>query len=290
MSMKILAHQFFIAERCHSAIRQRSELRQLHGSAFFESFFQRGKNEFAHGVFAQVQNLELLLSSAKESLASGDSRPVGKHLDAIRGVSSEIVRIVRDALSLATMLSERNVNLESRPTELNEWVDVEVSCKDAEKSLEPLARMSGKTIVTRVESPATLPLLKKAFDEILSNLLHNAIKYSRIGTKIKITLHHSGRFSLLDVTSYGIPIRKEDQRRIFELGFRTVEAAQISFNALGIGLHQAENLAKQAGAELYLLASEPVESSASNVLLGRHTPSALDTSLHRNTFRLRTIR
>jgi signal transduction histidine kinase len=146
-----------------------------------------------------------------------------------------------------------------------------------------LLRVSGKTLVVRAEAPLTFPMFKKDFDEILSNLVHNAIKYSSEPSKIKITFTHGTRSSRLDVTSYGIMIPPQDFERIFDRGYRTDLAVAITFNALGIGLYQSRRLAENAAAKLFVSASENLTGIADTSPMRIH---GKDYPVFRNTFRL----
>jgi len=282
LSLKLLAHQFYISERWHLFKKQLAAERDHFGSEMYNSLLSRARGDFAHGVFAKLQTIGLLAENTRTDVKKGNQPAVLDALDAIDGLKEEILRLIKDVLSLETMTSARSTGQASRPGILAEWVDVRESVGMIERALSPLARMSKKTFTIRIEPPSKLPMFKKDFDEILSNLVHNAIKYSGEPSKIKITLSHGTRRSMLDITSYGIEIPKEDRERIFERGYRTREAAAISFNALGIGLFQARRLAEAAGARLSVQASEELTGQASATI----RIQGQEHKAFRNTFRL----
>ncbi|TAI49741.1 PAS domain S-box protein [Flagellimonas allohymeniacidonis] len=80
---------------------------------------------------------------------------------------------------------------------------------------------------------------EKIFELVLSNLIHNAIKYSPENTKIDIQVKETGYALQLKVIDQGIGIPKEEQKFIFNRYFRANNA--LLNQGTGIGL----NIAKQ---------------------------------------------
>jgi len=84
----------------------------------------------------------------------------------------------------------------------------------------------------------------KMIEQIISNLLNNALKYSFSNSKIyldaKITKNNQYVFT---VTNYGLPIPIEEQEKIFDLGYRGQNALTVSHNGIGLGLYLAKKLA-----------------------------------------------
>lgn len=278
MTLKLLAHQFYTSERLAFAQAALAEERHSAGATLFDRVLSRAKGNFAHGVFARLQTISLLISNAKEPLQKNNRPPVEEALDSIGAVAAEIHRLIKDVLSL-----DGNTVRSGRPAAPGDWVNVRGSIAMMERNLGPLTKTTSKSFSSRIEAPEVFPMYKKDFDEILENLLHNAIKYSGDSEKIKITLSHGTRRSMLDVSSIGIAIPRNVWDRIFERGYRTKEAAMITTNALGIGLFQARGLAENAGAKLFVQSSEPLDGHQVRIM-GRHYPA------HRNKFRLLATR
>ena len=91
-------------------------------------------------------------------------------------------RLVRDLLSLSRVESEERV----RPQEL---VDVGAVLASVVSSLRPAADEAGMEIrVVAPESPASVRGDPDQLSQVISNLLENAIKYGRAGTKTEINL------------------------------------------------------------------------------------------------------
>ncbi|ALJ03742.1 histidine kinase [Pseudalgibacter alginicilyticus] len=76
---------------------------------------------------------------------------------------------------------------------------------------------------------------EKIIQVILTNLLHNAIKYSHEGSAINILITHEDKFTTATIVDNGIGIPKKDQKNIFERYFRAQNA--INTQGTGIGLN-----------------------------------------------------
>ncbi len=76
---------------------------------------------------------------------------------------------------------------------------------------------------------------EKILELILSNLLHNALKYSPEFSKIEIKVVNSGEYIVIKVIDQGIGIPKEEQKYIFNRYFRAENA--LLTQGTGIGLN-----------------------------------------------------
>ncbi len=74
-------------------------------------------------------------------------------------------------------------------------------------------------------------------DQVLDNLLDNAIKYAPNGGEVEVTVEADGERGVLRVRDTGIGIPYEDQARLFTPFFRAGNASPQNFPGLGLGLH-----------------------------------------------------
>ena len=96
-----------------------------------------------------------------------------------------------------------------------------------------------------------LPILghKELLRQVLVNLIDNGIKYSLPHTRIRIR-GCPGPQAYLQVTSRGIPIPREDRKRIFERGFRRPEAKAAVPDGTGLGLWLVRKIVGVHGATI----------------------------------------
>lgn len=84
--------------------------------------------------------------------------------------------------------------------------------------------------------------------QILSNLIHNSVKFSPNGGQIQISVNGEREFIEFSVKDEGIGIDKEDQKKLFEPFFRGKNVNVIP--GIGLGLAIANNFAKILKAKL----------------------------------------
>jgi two-component system, OmpR family, sensor histidine kinase BaeS len=85
-------------------------------------------------------------------------------------------------------------------------------------------------------------------DQVITNLLSNALKFTPAGGQVTITTRRAGPDAVLTVTDTGAGIPAEDLPHIFDRFWRGRQAAQISGS--GIGLAIAAELARAHGGRL----------------------------------------
>lgn len=86
--------------------------------------------------------------------------------------------------------------------------------------------------------------IKPLISQVFSNIIENAVKYSNRDTEIKIDGAHDVDRDCVSVTitNYGIPLTKEDAVKIFDRGYRTVEAKNRYPAGTGFGLYIAKRI------------------------------------------------
>ena len=89
-------------------------------------------------------------------------------------------------------------------------------------------------------------------EEILSNLIDNAIKYNREGGSVTVEAHETGAETLLTVRDTGIGIRQEDQPRIFERFFRVDKSRSKATGGTGHGLSIVNHAVQLLGGSIDL--------------------------------------
>jgi len=94
-------------------------------------------------------------------------------------------------------------------------------------------------VVSQIEEGITLYFSKLELSRVLDNTLSNAIKYSRNGTQITVTLHKEDMAIFLEVSDEGGGI--EDKQKIFDRYYR---GDKIS-GGFGIGLNIVKNICEQ---------------------------------------------
>lgn len=95
--------------------------------------------------------------------------------------------------------------------------------------------------------------------EVLSNLIDNAIKYSKESVEINITAEESERYTILKVRDNGLGISEADQRIIFQKYERAAAAKRSRRNGasgFGLGLNFVDQIIKAHDGRIFVNSTE----------------------------------
>lgn len=95
---------------------------------------------------------------------------------------------------------------------------------------------------------------KYRLEQVMNNILSNAIKYSPDADTILVKVYKDDNFVTASVTDYGMGIPANKAAHIFEKFYRTEESEKIS--GLGIGLYISYEIVKRHGGKLWFESKE----------------------------------
>jgi two-component system, OmpR family, phosphate regulon sensor histidine kinase PhoR len=131
-------------------------------------------------------------------------------------------------------------------------------------------RFEAKQIKSQFDVPLDLPKLEadeSRLQEIIYNLLDNAVKYSQSGSLISLKAAVSGDRVRISVADEGIGIRPDDLPRIFERFYRADKArSPEGVRGTGLGLSIVKHIAQLHGGTVEAQ-SEPGKGTTISVLL-----------------------
>jgi len=90
---------------------------------------------------------------------------------------------------------------------------------------------------------------RNRIEQVLSNFISNAIKYSPNADKIIVQSKAEGDYLLVSVQDFGIGIPNDKAQFVFDRFFR-VEASSYSFSGLGLGLYISAEIVERHGGEI----------------------------------------
>lgn len=108
----------------------------------------------------------------------------------------------------------------------------------------------------------------RALQEILQNLLDNAVQYSKPGGRITVKASAHNNEIVISVTDNGAGIPKAEQERIFERFYRVDAGRSRELGGTGLGLSIAKHLADAHGGRIQV-ESELGRGSTFSVFLPR---------------------
>ncbi|QSQ24466.1 HAMP domain-containing protein [Pyxidicoccus parkwayensis] len=128
-----------------------------------------------------------------------------------------------------------------------EEVDLVALLQEAIQRLSEECRTSQTVISLEVEQPVVGRWDPARLDQVLSNLLGNALKYGA-GRPIEVGVGQRDGTAWLSVRDHGVGIAEEDQARIFDRFERAVSVRH--YGGLGLGLYIAQSIAASHGGRI----------------------------------------
>ncbi|QXV64271.1 PAS domain S-box protein [Mucilaginibacter sp. 21P] len=119
---------------------------------------------------------------------------------------------------------------------------------------------------------------KHRIEQVLNNLILNAIKYSPDATQVIINSKVISDSIIVSIQDFGIGIKEKDLTRLFDRYYR-VDNSSMRFDGLGMGLYISAEILKRHNGSLWI-ESEPGKGSTFNFLLpinGERNLTVVDT-------------
>jgi CheY-like chemotaxis protein/two-component sensor histidine kinase len=172
--------------------------------------------------------------------ASADAAQRAKAI--IRRQSRHLAHIVDDLLDLSRLMNGKVV-LERKSMDLAQALD------DFLQGLQATGRADRHQLQVRTV-PARILADPTRIEQILSNLIGNALKYTPAGGSIDIDIAQDGDSALLRVRDTGIGIAPELLGRVFDVFVQGADSLDRAQGGLGIGLALVRQLVRLHGGEI----------------------------------------
>lgn len=123
------------------------------------------------------------------------------------------------------------------------------------QEMENLQLTSERKITLQVEPEIYFRAVKTDLQQVIQNLLENALKYAPTG-EIKVSLQKNDKVSL-QVADQGIGIADEEKEKIFERLYRIDPSRSSEINGSGIGLSIVKALVTKYGGDIQVEDNQP---------------------------------
>lgn len=167
--------------------------------------------------------------------------------DSIDQEAIEVINLIKSSsVKLKEMID--NLLLYSKSSLLDKKNCNEVFISDLEKDFSNLYIFKDNCIISFKSAVNSICVNKGAFEQILNNLVANAIKYSDTEKiQIEIVIIEELDFYTITVTDNGIGISKENQKNIFDLFTIINSVDRFGVKGTGIGLATVKKLVEDRG-------------------------------------------
>jgi signal transduction histidine kinase len=222
------------------------------------------QSEFVAHVSHQLKTPLSLLSAATETLQMDRIRSpekLGEYLDTIRAEAARLSTLVQRVLEFSRLQQERNYELE--------YVDLAALTRETVDAFaHGLASQHFKFDVHIDEPRPYVHVDPAAIEQVIANLLDNAVKYSHTIKEITVRVRSDRQFAVVEVADRGVGVAPADQSRIFDRFYRASGA--LHRPGFGLGLPIVRDLVRAHGGSVEMT-SVPGAGSTFRVLLPRVT-------------------
>lgn len=204
------------------------------------------RKEFVANVSHELKTPITTIKSYTETLLDSDldRSSEKKFLKVIDRENSRMSRIVTDLLSLSNIdYNKDNLNLAKFDT--YEFIDEAIESQSI-----LITQKNHKIELDIAMDIKDIYADRNGADQILTNIISNACKYTPDNGKISIEAKNVGDFVEIKVSDNGIGIPKEDLPRITERFYRVEKGRSRAMGGTGLGLSIANEMIKSLGGSL----------------------------------------
>lgn len=162
----------------------------------------------------------------------------------------EVLDLIADLLELARLKQAK-----AKPSKKAEPQDMADILNKVCDLFRQQANEKGQSFQVDILDKPFVTADRKHLEQIWTNLISNAIKYTPEGGQIAVTLKDAGDQVVGTVTDSGIGISEDDQAHLFEDFFRTAEAKASGEIGTGLGLSIVKQIVESYGGELGVTSS-----------------------------------
>lgn len=198
-------------------------------------------SDISHQLKTPIANLIMYSEFLEDDTISKEQY---KEYIKIIKISVERLNFLSESMIKVSRLESNLIHLNMKNQSLNETVlkavkDVYVKAKN--KDIE---------IIYNEEAKIPISHDRNWTSEALFNLLDNAIKYSKTGTKIILSIKKFGMFVSVEVTDENNPISYEERNKIFSRFYRGNNSSNVE--GIGIGLYLSRQIILKQGGYMNL--------------------------------------
>ena len=208
------------------------------------------RREFTANVSHELKTPLTSISGFAEIIKNGIVKPedIPRFAGNIYEESQRLVTLVDDILNLSR-LDEADVQLE------REDFDLSSLARDVAGRLKASAKKNG-VVITVIGDKAEINGVKSIVDEMVFNLVDNAVKYNKQNGRVTVTVDSSSDGTALTVTDTGIGIPQADVDRVFERFYRVDKSHSKEIGGTGLGLSIVKHGAAFHNAKVSLQSTE----------------------------------
>lgn len=167
-----------------------------------------------------------------------------RYLSIIYEEAEHIQKLVKDLFELAKM-DQHSFQIHKEPTNLCSFL------KKLHDKMHPAFQAKKMSLVYYCDGNITVHIDQKRFEQVMMNLLDNALKYSDQGSTVSIDARAEKDNIVMIVSDEGRGIPEEDLPHIFERFYRVDKSRSRNSGGTGLGLAIAKEIVEAHGGSIY---------------------------------------
>lgn len=201
------------------------------------------RSDFVANVSHELKTPLTSIKGFTETLLDGalDDKEHGQNfLKIIQGHAQRLESLVNDLLSLAH-LESKEIELEKREFDLKKQVEEIVS------GFQSQIKKKNISITNELSASLSINADKNRIDQVVTNLIDNAIKFNKDNGAIKIYSQEAGAAIKITVEDSGLGIPGKEASRVFERFYRVDKARSRDLGGTGLGLSIVKHIIELHG-------------------------------------------
>lgn len=204
--------------------------------------------DFVSNASHELKTPVTAISGFAKTLLAGAKDDPDKSVEFLKIIDQQcdrLVELINDVLTISHIESGNVVELEKVP--VGQQIASQIHL------LQPLAAVNQVTLINQVPDDLIVTTDQRKLDQIVKNVLSNAIKYNRPEGTVTVTTTQNDQAWTLTVADTGIGISPQDQLRVFERFYRAETShSNQRVNGSGLGLAIVRELVRALDGKLDL--------------------------------------
>jgi signal transduction histidine kinase len=233
-----------VAQCAQALERSRLYTRAQQAVAQRDEFLSVAAHELRTPLTAMKLQVQVLQRDLSRALPAQEVVPrLASKASAVARHVERLESLVNDLLDLSRLTAGK-LALRIEEFDLRELV------REVQERMADELTRTGCTLTLHAPAPVTGSWDRTRLDQVITNLLHNALKYGA-GKPIELSVSTDGTRARLSVRDSGIGISPEDHARIFERFERAVPGRH--YSGFGIGLWICKQIVEALGGEILVM-------------------------------------
>lgn len=214
---------------------------------------ERVRRDFVANVSHELRTpVSIIRANAETLLSSALERPTEarRFLEATMRHADRLGRLVADLLDISRIEAGKYA-ISAGPTRLAPIV------RRVFEAVERRAESKNMTLVSKLDDGLEAFIDPKAFEQVLLNLVDNAVKYTPEEGRVEVEAEKTGSRIRVEVRDDGPGIEPKQRNRIFERFYRADPGRSREMGGTGLGLAIVRHLVEAMGGQVGVESAQP---------------------------------